>query len=329
MSKVAVIQTAFHGDVILCTPMFESLKSAGHEVVAVVRPQAELLIRHNPYIDEIVLYDKHMGVPAFLRAVYELRRTNCDISLSVQRYLKSALLPVYADIPKRIGFASSQVRSLYTDEVKYDRTKHEVERCLALCEGLSPTTGFAPKIEITPEDLSEANSYLNSHHINLKNFVVMAPGSIWATKRWVGYRELAELLTEKYNCDIVLLGSEQDYEVCLEVAKFYKAVSLAGKTNLLQSAGIIRMARLAISNDSAPGHIAAAVGTPVVAIFGPTVPAFGFAPYIDKTEIVENIGLYCRPCSPHGPMKCPEKHFRCMKEITPERVLRACDTFLA
>ena len=329
MSKVAVIQTAFHGDVILCTPMFESLKSAGHEVVAVVRPQAELLIRRNPFLDNIILYDKHMGVPAFLRAVYELRRTNCDISLSVQRYLKSAILPIYADIPKRVGFTNSQVRTLYTDEVVYDRSRHEVERCLALCEGISQTSGFSPRIEITGEDLAEAGSFLNKHHIDFENFVVMAPGSIWATKRWGHFRELAELVTDTFNCDVVLLGSRQDYEVCLDVSKVDKAVCLAGETNLLQSAAIIRMARLAITNDSAPGHIAAAVNTPVVSIFGPTVPSFGFTPYTDKVEIVENKGLYCRPCSSHGPMKCPEKHFRCMKEITPQQVLHACEKFLS
>jgi heptosyltransferase-2 len=324
MSRVAVIQTAFPGDVILCTPIFESLKSAGHETVAVVRPQAEPLLWHNPYIDEIIAYDKKGGVRAFLRAAYQLRQADCDTALIIQRYLKSALLPIYAGIDTLIGFNIAQVSSLYTGAVHYDGNLHEVERCLALCEGLSPVSGFAPKIFTSDNDLNESRSVLSKNQINPDNFIAMAPGSVWATKRWVGYKELAELLRAEYDYDIALLGSEQDFDLCEQIASGTGAKNMAGKTDLLQSSAIIQLAKLAVTNDSAPAHIAAAVGTPVVDIFGPTVPEFGFTPYTDKKVIIENKGLYCRPCSKHGPMKCPEGHFRCMKEIAPERVMRAC-----
>ncbi len=329
MSRIAVIQTAFPGDVILCTPVFESLKSAGHYVVAVVRPPAESLVRHNQFIDKLLIYDKRKGLSAFLKAAAELKAENCDTALIVQRYLKSALLSIYAGINKRVGYDIAQVRSLYTDEIHYDESKHEVERCLALCQGLSPISGFSPRISIPDNELKKTREFLFQEKINLENLIVIAPGSVWATKRWVGYRELVELLWERYNADIVLLGSKDDYEICREISEIEHIHNLAGKTDLLQSSAIIRLARLALTNDSAPAHMAAAVGTPVVAIFGSTVPAFGFAPYSEEAIIVEKTGLYCRPCGSHGSKKCPEKHFRCMNEISPRRVLNECAQFLS
>ncbi len=324
LQRVVVIQTAFPGDVILCTPIFESLKSAGHETVGVFRPEAESLVRNNPNIDQTIYYDKRKGLPAFMKALYQLGKLECDISLSVQRYLKSAILPLYAGIQRRVGYDIAEVVTLYTHEIAYDKNKHEVERCLALCEGISPTSGFAPKIFITESELLGAQDMLKSHKVNPENFIAVAPGSIWATKRWVGYRELTEIINDELKCDIVLLGSSNDKELCREIASGGNAVNFAGETSLIQSAAIIKLAKFAVTNDSAPAHIAAAVGTPVVAIFGPTVPAFGFAPYTDKSVVVGIEDLYCRPCSKHGPMKCPEGHFRCMKEISPQRVFRAC-----
>ena len=98
--------------------------------------------------------------------------------------------------------------------------------------------------------------------------------------------------------------------------------------SLLESAELIRRCQAALTNDSAPCHLAVSVGTPVVAIFGPTVPAFGFAPYGPHNQIVEITDLDCRPCSIHGTRKCPKKHFLCMKRITVHEVIETLNPFL-
>ena len=123
---------------------------------------------------------------------------------------------------------------------------------------------------------------------------------------------------------VVLTGGSQDIEVCRTVADgLPDYVHLAaGKLNPLESAALIRKSSLMVANDSAAGHLAAAVGTRVLSIFGPTVPAFGFAPYGENNLVIEHPDLYCRPCRIHGSKKCPEKHFRCMLEIKPETVLK-------
>lgn len=325
MSRIAVIQTAFPGDVILCTPVFESLQNAGHDVVAVVRPDTAPLLKNNPFIEKIITYDKKAGVSGFLQAVSELKSYGCDVALIIQRYFKSGLLPLFAGIPRRIGFERSSFKFLYTDLVPYREESHEVERCLTLCEGFSETTGYSPKIFISDDNKRQARELLGSRGITPGEFVVIAPGSIWDTKRWRGYAELTDLIGKQSSYRIVMLGSSGDHQLC-EATKnkaASNAINLAGQTDLPVSAAIMEMALLVIANDSAPAHMAAAVGTPVAAIFGPTSTKFGFTPYARRSAVVENRHLYCRPCSLHGPRKCPEKHFRCMREISADEVWEA------
>src|SRR5262249_39514679 len=96
---------------------------------------------------------------------------------------------------------------------------------------------------------------------------------------------------------------------------------LAGTTDVRDLVALLARARALVVNDSGPGHVASAVGTPVVSIFGPTVPAFGYTPFGGRNVIVEHDGLTCRPCDKHGPQVCPLGHHRCMKEIPPVRVI--------
>ena len=99
-------------------------------------------------------------------------------------------------------------------------------------------------------------------------------------------------------------------------------VSAAGDLTLLQSSSLIKRCRVVVSNDSAPMHLAVASRIPVVAIYGATIPAFGFAPYGKQDVIVETSGLSCRPCSIHGGERCPIETFDCMKRITADEAFR-------
>jgi heptosyltransferase-2 len=104
-----------------------------------------------------------------------------------------------------------------------------------------------------------------------------------------------------------------------------RAVNACSKLTLRQSAALIGRAALVVTNDSAPLHLATAMGTPVVAVFGPTVPEFGFGPLRAGDVSLGIAGLQCRPCSAHGPPACPLSHHRCMRELTVEAVLAAIE----
>ena len=99
-----------------------------------------------------------------------------------------------------------------------------------------------------------------------------------------------------------------------------RAIDATGRLTLLASAELIGRASLLVTNDSAPQHLASAMNTPTLAVFGPTVPEFGFGPLADRSSVVGHTGLTCRPCDRHGPQKCPLGHWRCMREITPDAV---------
>ncbi|MBC7895212.1 MAG: glycosyltransferase family 9 protein, partial [Cytophagaceae bacterium] len=98
------------------------------------------------------------------------------------------------------------------------------------------------------------------------------------------------------------------------------AIDATGKLSLLASAALIGRSRVLVTNDSAPLHLASAMNTPTVAIFGPTVTTFGFGPLAEASAVAQVAGLSCRPCSSHGPMTCPLTHFRCMLDLAPAQV---------
>ena len=103
---------------------------------------------------------------------------------------------------------------------------------------------------------------------------------------------------------------------------------LAGSTAVPELVALLARARLVVANDSGAAHVASAVGTPVVSIFGPTAPELGYAAYGPATLVVEQAGLVCRPCGRHGSKRCPLGHFRCMRELTGETVLESVDALL-
>jgi heptosyltransferase-2 len=123
----------------------------------------------------------------------------------------------------------------------------------------------------------------------------------------------------------VIVGGREDAPLADAVAAAApnRAYSAAGVLGLRASAALIARAAVLVTNDSAPLHLATAVGTPIVALFGPTVPAFGFGPRGAHDRVIEHPSLACRPCSAHGPRVCPLGHHRCMRELPVESVAAA------
>jgi heptosyltransferase-2 len=156
--------------------------------------------------------------------------------------------------------------------------------------------------------------------------IVVAPGSRWATKRWPPGRfaRAADELARETAATVVLVGSDADREICASVRELMDAVpvDLSGGLPLGQLIALVKRAQLVLSNDSAAAHIAAATRTPVVAVFGPTVPAQGYAPYTDRARVVET-EFECRPCGSHGSDKCPRGDFVCMESLDASSVVEA------
>jgi heptosyltransferase-2 len=321
---VLVIQTAFLGDVVLTTPLLSRLAARFGPVDVVTTPAAAELVETHPAVRRGIRYDKRgadRGIGGFRRLAEQLADTRYAAAFLPHRSWRSAALAFAAHIPDRTGFDDSPAAILYTRRVSRPRSGHESARLLALADDRR-IAGHPPKVSLvlTDADRAAANAWLAERRITTP-FVAVAPGSIWGTKRWPGYAELVSRLDRP----VVVLGSAADGELAAQVAGAApgRAHSAAGALSLRESAALIERASLLVTNDSAPLHLATGVGTPVVAVFGPTTPSQGFGPLGGSGRVVQEAGLWCRPCSPHGPATCPLGHHACMQSITVDRVLGA------
>jgi heptosyltransferase-2 len=317
-----VVQTAFLGDVVLTTPLLSVLAERHGPVDVVTTPVAAGLIETHPAVRAVIRYDKKgrdAGLGGLWRIGAALRATGYDRAYLPHRSWRSAALALLANVPERTGFADTPAAITYTARMRRPATGHEVERLLALA-GPRPEPAPAVSLGLTAEDRRAADAWLEQRGI-APGFVAIAPGSIWGTKRWPGYPALATAL----DGPVVVVGGPDDAGLAGQVADAApdRVHVAAGALTLRQSAALLAKARVLVTNDSAPLHLATAVGTRVVALFGPTVPAQGFGPR-GPQDVALGVGhLACRPCSAHGPQVCPLLHHRCMQDLGLETVLDA------
>jgi heptosyltransferase-2 len=324
-SRCLVIQTAFLGDVILTTPLLSRLAEREGPVDVVTTPASGSLLENHPAVANVWRYDKRgaaRGWGGLRKMGAELRQRHYERVYLPHRSLRSAVLALWSGASERIGFDDSPAAITYTTRVPRPRAGHEVERILALAGryGREPPP---VTLGLTPADEAVVDAWLLRQDVR-SPFVAVAPGSVWATKRWPYYAELIACLEQRS----VVVGSGEDAPLATAIveASAGRAVSAAGTLSLRQSAALIRRAAVLVTNDSAPLHLATAVGTPVVAIFGPTVPEFGFGPRRRGDITLGYHELPCRPCSKHGPPKCPLGHHRCMRDLTVDQVMQAIAT---
>lgn len=321
-ASALVIQTAFLGDVVLTTALLSALAAEHGAVDVVTTPLAAPLLETHPAVAQVIPYDKRgkdRGWSPLVEFAGRLKGAGYSQAYLPHRSLRTATLAALARIPARVGFKGSW-SFLYTEVRPKPRTGHEADRLLALANGAPGV--YRPHLRPTPEDEAVAAA------LATPPFVALAPGSIWGSKRWPYFAELAERLAERIA--VVVVGGGDDAAVGEEITAAVgrlggRAVNTCGRLTLRQSAALIGRAELLVTNDSAPLHLATAMGTPIVALFGPTVTEFGFGPLRAGDVALGIEGLLCRPCSPHGPRRCPLGHHRCMRDLTVDTVTLAIE----
>jgi heptosyltransferase-2 len=282
------------------------------------------------------VYDKRAGLyglRGLARTVAMLRRgERFEVAIAAQRSSRSGLVVRLSGASSRIGFAGAAGEWAYTTRLPFERSRHAVDRLLSLSgpAGGDPSRADrAPELTVRNGEREDVVRLLAAADVDgSRPLACLAPGSRWATKRWLpeGFARIGRELTDR-GYAVVLIGTAAERELCERVRSGIGSWtrSLAGELGVRQLIATIARARLLVANDSGPAHVASAVGTPVVSVFGPTTPSLGFAPLGEAVRIVEHPALDCRPCDRHGPNRCPLGHFRCMREIEPERVLDAVD----
>ena len=337
MSSV-VLQTAFLGDMILTTPLLTRLAERG-PVDVVATPASAGLLENHPAVRAVIVYDKRgadSGIGGLRRLAARVRNTGARTAYLAQGSLRTATLAQLAGIGERIGFATSPGRVLYTRRVPFRRDLHHAERLWTLASS-SPIdavpAGITPSLFPGEVERAAVRDLLKVHGVaDSQRIIALAPGSVWLTKRWPSYHALAQRLVESKafrETRVVVIGAAADAPLAAAVSDALvtmgapPAIDATGKLSLLSSAALIARAVVLVTNDSAPLHLASAMNTPTVAIFGPTVPEFGFGPLAESRRVLGHVGLTCRPCDAHGPTQCPLGHWRCMRELDAEQVLMA------
>ncbi|MEP7164629.1 MAG: glycosyltransferase family 9 protein [Ferruginibacter sp.] len=326
MKKILIIQSAFIGDVVLATALIEKLQQyyPAASIDFLVRKGNESLLNNNPYLSEVLVWNKKEHKTRNLFAILKkIRGKKYDLVINVQRFFSTGLLTAFSGAKQTIGFDKNPLSFLFSKKIKHvidlEHTRHDVERNNDLIKDLTDDKAAKPMMYPSADDKKIIQPFTG------KPFVTMTPSSVWFTKKYPQEKwiELMDKFDPAYK--IYLLGGKENHEECELIktnSKNKNIALLAGKLSFLQSAALMKQAAMNYVNDSAPLHFASAVNAPVTAIFCSTVPEFGFTPLSDKAFIVETKEqLACRPCGLHGRRACPLGHFKCAYGIETNAIL--------
>lgn len=339
LKRILIARTDRIGDVLLSTPVIEALRDRypNAYIAMMVSPYAREIVQGNPYLDEVILYDKdakHKSWLGSMRFASKLKKKKFDLALILHPANRAHLVTFFAGIPRRIGY-DRKMGFLLTDRVKHTKQfgeKHELDYNLQL---LSPL-GITPKdkklyMPLRPEAEIWTKSLLLREGVKeADKLLAIHPGASCPSKIWPNERfaEVADRLKEKYGFKTIIISGPKDMKRAEAVlAKMRsQALDLAGKTSLAQLASLLKRCSLFISNDSGPVHIASAIGTPVISIFGRNQK--GLSPKrwgpIGKKDRYLHKEVGCIECLAHN---C-KKEFSCLKAISVDDVLAAADSIL-
>lgn len=333
--NILIVQTAFIGDVILITPLIRAVAELYPQakIDVMVVSEAVKLLENNPYVNEVIVDDKRKNILlSTLQLIRKNRIKNYDLAISPHSSFRTHLILYFSHIPERIGFNRGSAAWMLTKKVEHPVGPHKIVKNLGLLKPLSERE-FDLQTELFPSEKDRQKAEKLLQPLSGKTIIAVAPGSIWQTKCWEpnSYISLCRKLIDS-GYAIVLIGGESDKLISNEIENALgknnaNLINLAGVTNLLESAAVIKKCSLMICNDSGAMHIANAMDTRVFAFFGPTVQRFGYYPYRHGDRVFE-VDLECRPCGSHGSKKCPQKHHNCMQKIEVEPVFAAVKSTL-
>jgi heptosyltransferase-2 len=333
------------GDAVMSMPAVQRLRELEPEAhIALTCPgNLQPLWQHNPFLNEVIPFDGRAA------PIHLLAERDYDVAVIFPNSFSSAWECWRAGIPCRVGFAGRARRWLLTDIVKEARgerfvhkklnvagkefrvkscevVRHQVRRYLDIISYLGGNRSHVPpKIWLAPGELPSLTKFA---HDDGRQFIAINAGAEYGpARRWMPDRfaEVARRISEEWDCRCLLLGGLGDTAIAGQIeAKLRETVpdgsfvvNVAGKATLLELCALLRRCRLVVTNDAGPMHVAAALGVPVVAVFGSTEPELT-GPLHDRAVVVRE-RVECSPCFLR---ECPID-FRCMERVTAERVAEA------
>lgn len=303
-------------------PLLRRLHARGERLTVGALPWVAPVYRAMPQVEEVIEFPfRHGGLQWKARRAFgrELQG-RFDTAYVLPNSLKSALLPLLAGVPRRVGYLGEARVGLLTHRLKNPKDKPPMVAFYSALSGDTDVSQDRPRLALPDDAVADA---LARHGLPRGGYVVMAPGAEFGpAKRWPHFGGLAQMLQQP----VVLLGSGKEAELCeaIRAEAPERCRNLAGQTSLAEAFALIAGAGHVVSNDSGLMHVAAAFGVPQVALFGSSSPLHT-PPLNGRAQVVwlkQDPG-YAPPldCSPCFQRECPLGHFRCLNDVAPQRVL--------
>lgn len=341
IKRILIVRTDRIGDVVLSTPTITAVRKAFPKayIAMMVSPETKEIIKGNPYLNEVIVYDKKVrqrGIFKTLQFARWLRDKRFDLVFILHSTNRVNLVTFLAGIPKRVGYKRGKMDFLLTDTLDYKKRlgdKHEAEYSLDVLRHIGIDAEISPlvmpidkKSENKIEELLRGNGLKQGEKI-----LVLHPGASDVSKMWPqeNFAKTADALVEKFELRAVLISDLEHVDLGEKVRKLMKdkPVFLCGKTSLGDLAALFKRTSLFISNDSGPVHIACAVGVPVISIFSRNEK--GLSPKrwgpLGKNVAVLHKDVGCAECLAHN---C-KKAFLCLRSVTVEEVVEKAEELLS
>ena len=332
--KFLIVRFSSIGDIVLTTPVVRCLKQQLPlaEVHYLIKPKFRMVMAHNPYVERI-----HLLQDDWKKMIEELRAEKFDYIIDLHHNLRTLRLKKDLEVPA-FSFNKLNIEKLVFVKLKWNvmpKQLHIIDRYMETVatfgvrnDGAGMDYFIPPEAEVKESDIPA------SHHLG---FVALVIGASYMTKKLPVYK-LRELC-QQINHPVILLGAKEEFEDGEQISSFdqIKVYNACGKFSLDESADLVRKSRVVISHDTGLMHIAAALKKPVVAIWGSTTPSFGMVPYYGDQYLArharpyDNVQvhkLWCRPCTKFGRNKCPQGHFKCMKNISIDEIVQKVNVHL-
>lgn len=329
MKRILIINVNWLGDVLFSTPFIRAIRKHYPDafISCMAVPRCKEILEGNPNLNELIIFDeegKHSSLFGKLQLASFLRSKKFDEAYLLHRSLTRTLITALAKIPKRIGYHTKKRKLFLTHNIDLPKDSlHRTEYFLNIAREM----GIAVDKDgydffIPAEDEKYVDNFLKDEGISKGTpFVVLNPGANWLLKRWPfeNYARLGDLIHDKFGYKIIITGAQKDLKLAQDIASSMNnpPVIACGKITLKQLGVLFKRAKLVITNDTGPLHIAIAVGTRVISLFGPTssqiTGPYGPGRY---SVLQKNVGCIV-PCY-H--IKCKDN--RCMKAIIPDEVIK-------
>lgn len=343
--NILVIHYRFIGDTVLTAPFFRNLRRAEPKarIVWLHGPGDTEVIKGIPYVDEFILWDPRNGpggrqavhgrLSAKIRFVLELRRHHFDKVYVLKRSVSSGLLGIFSGARRRIGFNTEKRGLLLTRRISYQLDRHYVENLLDVlrADGIMPADNHL-ELWLTSGEKEFANDFLSGHGIGPDEKIIgLHPFCTKDPRAWHedDFASVANELQRVHRARVIIFGSKQDSAQAARLkTKIHPApVNAAGETTLRQSVALMARCSLLICNDSGLMHVGAALGIPLVALFGPGTPA-KFGPHAENARIIYQ-AFPCSPCRQNFYKQClPSARNKpaCLEAISVRQVLDVINT---